>query len=86
MPLQIPNEILLQIISWLVGVGLSLLVGLGSLAIYIFSKYKEDNDSEHSSIRNELSSVKSEFCEYRRELREDIKDLHERINAHLEAS
>jgi len=74
---QIPNEILLQAISWILGIASFLLVGSISLVVYIFTKFRSDNDCEHERIEETM-------CEYRREIRQDIKDVHSRIDSHLE--
>ena len=74
---QIPNEILLQAISWILGIASFLLVGSISLVAYIFTKFRFDNDCEHERIETAI-------CEYRKEIREDINKIHSRIDRHLE--
>jgi len=74
---QIPNEILLQAISWILGIASFLLVGSISLVVYIFTKFRSDNDCEHERIETAM-------CDYRKEIREDINKIHNRINRYLE--
>ena len=74
---QIPNEILLQAISWILGIDSFLLVGSISLVVYIFTKFRSDNDCEHERIETAM-------CDYRKEIREDINKIHSRIDRHLE--
>jgi signal transduction protein with GAF and PtsI domain len=74
---QIPNEILLQAISWILGIASFLLVGSISLVAYIFTKFRSDNDCEHERIETAM-------CDYRKEIREDINKIHNRIDRHLE--
>lgn len=74
---QIPNEVLLQIISWILGIASFLLVGSISLVVYIFTKFRSDNDCEHERIETAM-------CDYRKEIREDINKIHNRIDRYLE--
>ena len=74
---QIPNEILLQAISWILSIASFLLVGSISLVAYIFTKFRSDNDCEHERIETAI-------CDYRKEIREDINKIHSRIDRHLE--
>lgn len=74
---QIPNEILLQAISWILGIASFLLVGSISLVVYIFTKFRSDNDCEHERIETAM-------CDYRKEIREDINKIHNRIDRYLE--
>lgn len=74
---QIPNEILLQAISWILGIASFLLVGSISLVAYIFTKFRSDNYCEHERIETAM-------CDYRKEIREDINKIHSRIDRHLE--
>ena len=87
--MQIPNEILLKIISWILGIASFLLVGSISLVAYIFTKFRSDNDCEHERIEtdndDEHKRIEKAMCDYRKEIREDINKLHNRIDHHLEA-
>ena len=87
---NIPNEILLQIINWLVGLSLFLLVGCGGFIVYIFTELKKSNNDEHDKIRedndDEHTEIKENLCRFRTELRDDIKRIHNRLDEHLEVS
>lgn len=96
---QISNEILLQLIVWLGSVSVGLLFTIGSIILYVFRKSTEDNDSEHCRIETDNESehiriekiisdkfgeIASNLCIFRKEIRSDIKDVHARIDSHLE--
>ena len=86
--MQIENEILLQIIVWLGSIMVVLLASLCGTIVYVYrtdkseqekkyEQYKSDNDCEHERIETAI-------CEYRKEIREDINKIHNRIDRHLE--
>jgi hypothetical protein len=96
---QISNEILLQIIVWLGSVSIGLLFTIGGIILYVFRKSTKDNDSEHcrietdnnsehirieKTITDKCSEISSNLCIFRKEIRDDIKGVHARIDSHLE--
>lgn len=88
--MQIPNEIFLQIINWLVGLCLFLLIGCGGFVVYIFNEHKKNNSDEYTKLREDNDDdhfeIKDTLCKLRAEMREDIKRLHERLDEHVEAN
>lgn len=98
-PIQISNEILLQALIGLISFSVSLLLTIGGLIVYVYRKSTKDNDSEHERIETDNKSehtriekiisdkcgeIASNLCIFRKEIRDDIKGVHARIDSHLE--
>lgn len=96
---QISNEVLLQVIIWLGSISVSLLLTLCGLIVYVHRKSTKDNDSEHNRIEtgniaehkriekiiaDKYTELSSNLCIFRKEIRDDIKGVHARIDTHLE--
>ena len=97
--IQISNEILLRLIVWLGSISVSLLLTIGGLIVYVYRKSTKDNDSEHERIETDnkiehtriekivsdkCGEIASNLCIFRKEIRDDIKGVHARIDTHLE--
>jgi hypothetical protein len=82
--MQIENEVLLQVIIWLGSFSILLLGSIGTIAIYIYRTYKSDHAEDHARLKfdndSEHAEIKADMCIYRTEIRQDIKDVHSRID------
>lgn len=66
-------SIILSGIGWVLAFIGGLAAVIGGLIGYMFSKHREDNDCEHSEIKDMVG-------ELRTEIREDINRIHQRID------
>lgn len=93
---QISNEVLLQALIWLGSISVGLLCTIWGLVVYVHRKFTKDNDSEHCRIETDnvtehariekiITDKFSEICIFRKEIRDDIKGVHARIDTHLGA-
>jgi uncharacterized membrane protein len=50
---QLPNDVIIQIAGWLIGIVGALLIFCGGLAGYIFNRHVRDNDVQFGNNRED---------------------------------
>lgn len=80
------KELSLVVWSWgiLLGAIGFLIVFAGGILGYMFKQHRQDNDCDHTEIKDLIDRVNGKIVKVEDSIKTDIVRLHERIDKHLE--